>query len=122
MRVDSLRGRSVVVAGAGLAGLTAARDLEKEGARVTVVEARDRVGGRVHTIRGIFDDGQHAEAGADLIEREQEHVLELAKSLGLKPARILTEGFSYFGPDNAGRNRIWRRPGAWIEASRRLKP
>ena len=37
MRVDSLRGRSVVVAGAGLAGLTAARDLEKQGARVTVV-------------------------------------------------------------------------------------
>jgi monoamine oxidase len=121
MRVDSLRGRSVLVAGAGLAGLTAARDLEKQGARVTVVEARDRVGGRVHTIRGIFDEGQHAEAGADLIEGEQEHVLELAKSLGLKPARILTEGFSYYGPDNAGRNRIWRRPAAWFEASRRLK-
>jgi len=122
MDADSLRGRSVIVAGAGLAGLTAARDLEKRGARVTVVEARDRVGGRVHTVRGIFDEGQHAEAGADLIEGQQEHVLELAASLGLKPARILKDGFSYYGPDNAGRKRIWRGPGSWAEACRKLKP
>lgn len=40
-----LRGRSVIVAGAGLAGLAAARELEKDGARVTILEARDRVGG-----------------------------------------------------------------------------
>src|SRR5829696_9481464 len=104
MRVDSLRGRSVVVAGAGLAGLTAARDLEKQGARVTVIEARDRVGGRIQTIRGIFDEGQHGEAGADLIEGEQELVLKLARSVGLRPARILREGFGYYGPDKAGRN------------------
>jgi len=122
MRVDSLRGRSVVVAGAGLAGLTAAWDLEKQGARVTVVEARDRVGGRVHTIRDIFDEGQHGEAGADLIEGEQDLVLKLAASLGLEPVRILKDGFTYYGPDNAGRNRIWRGPGAWFEAGRRLKP
>src|SRR5829696_5685974 len=122
MDVDSLRGRSVIVAGAGLAGLTAARDLEKRGARVTVVEARDRVGGRVHTVRGIFDEGQHAEAGADLIEGQQEHVLALATSLGLKPARILKDGFTYYGPNNAGRKRIWRGPGSWAEAGRKLKP
>ena len=41
----------VVVVGAGLAGLTAAYELERSGATVTVLEARDRVGGRVHTIR-----------------------------------------------------------------------
>src|SRR5262245_39549784 len=58
----------IVVAGAGLAGLSAARMLEQEGADVTIVEARDRVGGRVHTFRDGFAHGQHAEAGADLIE------------------------------------------------------
>ena len=49
-RMDTeLRGRTVIVIGAGLAGLTAARELEQQGASVMVVEARDRVGGRVHT-------------------------------------------------------------------------
>ncbi|MGL4236395.1 flavin monoamine oxidase family protein [Tabrizicola sp.] len=44
-------GRSVVVIGAGMAGLAAARDLQSAGAKVTVVEARNRIGGRIHTSR-----------------------------------------------------------------------
>ena len=47
-----------------------ARDLESAGATVTVVEARDRVGGRVHTISSGLGNRQHAEAGADLIEED----------------------------------------------------
>jgi monoamine oxidase len=43
--------RRVVVIGAGLAGLTAARDLQAAGHDVTVVDARDRIGGRIHTSR-----------------------------------------------------------------------
>ena len=122
MAAGTLRGRTVIVAGAGLAGLAAARELEKEGARVTILEARDRVGGRVQTLRGIFAGGQHAEAGADLIEAEQTLVLELATSLGLKPQRILRKGFTYYGPDRRGRPRVWRGPGAWAEAAKRLQP
>ncbi len=61
--MSALNGVSVLVAGAGLAGLAAARDLTALGASVTVVEARDRVGGRVWTIRDGFKDGQHAEGG-----------------------------------------------------------
>jgi monoamine oxidase len=112
---------SVVVVGAGLAGLAAARKLEQEGARVTILEARDRVGGRVQTVRNVFAAGQYAEAGADLIEKEQTLVLELAASLGLKPRLILRGGFRYYGPDTAGRYRLWQGPGSWGEAARRLR-
>ncbi|TXH97176.1 MAG: FAD-dependent oxidoreductase [Pseudorhodobacter sp.] len=45
------KGKSVIVVGAGLAGLSAARDLVAAGAKVTVVEARDRIGGRIWTSR-----------------------------------------------------------------------
>jgi monoamine oxidase len=96
----------VIVCGAGLAGLAAARDLESDGAQVTVVEARDRVGGRVHTARQGFAGGQHAEAGADLIEEEQSHVLDLAKAVGLETTRILKLGFGFYGPARNGRRRI----------------
>ena len=101
-----LAGKSVVVAGAGLAGLSAARDLEKRGAAVTVIEARDRVGGRVHTIRGAFAARQHGEAGADLIEGDQQHVMGLARELGLTPARILRKGFGLYGVDRRGKVRV----------------
>jgi monoamine oxidase len=117
-----LRGRSVIVVGAGLAGLTAARELESAGARVTMLEARDRVGGRVHTVRDIFADGQHGEAGADLIEGEQTLVHDLAGAVGLKPQRILRAGFTYYGPDASGRNRVWQKPSVWSEAAKRLEP
>lgn len=117
----TLRGRSVIVVGAGLAGLSAARGLEHDGARVTVLEARDRVGGRVHTIRGLFADRQHGEAGADLIEGEQTLVHELARAVGLRPRRILRAGFTYYGPDSAGRNRVWKSPSVWKDAVVRLK-
>jgi monoamine oxidase len=95
-----------MVAGAGLAGLAAARELERRGARVTVVEARDRVGGRVWTIRDGFAARQHAEGGADLIEGGQTHVRRLARELGLKTIRILRNGFGFYGPDAKGRRRL----------------
>jgi monoamine oxidase len=53
----------VVVVGAGLAGLRAAALLREAGRQVTVLEARQRSGGRVLTIRAPFDDGLIGEAG-----------------------------------------------------------
>jgi monoamine oxidase len=44
-------GERVVVVGAGIAGLSAARSLRDAGVDVVVVEARDRIGGRIHTVR-----------------------------------------------------------------------
>jgi monoamine oxidase len=95
----------VVVAGAGLAGLTAARYLERAGAEVTIFEARDRIAGRVLTMREGFDDGQHGELGADLIEEEQEQVLALAKALKLTPVRILRNGWGFYGGRKAQSSR-----------------
>jgi monoamine oxidase len=97
------------VAGAGLAGLTAAFDLAAMGATVTVVEARDRVGGRVWTIRDGFTDRQHAEAGGDMIDEEQTEIRDLAASLGLKLTRILRDGFGYVRADKSGQPKIVAR-------------
>ena len=51
-------------------GLCAALDLTRAGASVTIVEARDRPGGRVRTVR--FDNGQHGELGGEFIDDDQE--------------------------------------------------
>ena len=90
-----LNGTSVIVIGAGLAGLTAASRLMKDGARVTVVESRGRVGGRVLTVRDVFDRGQHAEAGGDFIDRSQDDIRQLANEYGLTVRPILRRGFSF---------------------------
>ena len=107
--MSALNGVSVLVAGAGLAGLAAARDLRAFGANVTVVEARDRVGGRVWTIRDGFTDGQHAEGGADLIDGSQEEIQKLASTLGLELTRILRGGWGLVRPDGRGRPHIVRQ-------------
>ena len=108
MRTRDLTGVSVIVAGAGLAGLAAARELEARGAAVTVVEARGRVGGRVWTLRDQFAARQQAEAGGDLIEEDQEHVLALAKALGLETTPILRTGFGFYGQNGRGPRTIHR--------------
>jgi monoamine oxidase len=106
-----LGGVSVLVAGGGLAGLAAGRDLLRMGAEVTLVEARDRVGGRVWTIRDGFAEKQHAEAGGDLIDGHHLELRHLADELGLTLTRILRGGWAYARPDANGRTRVVRQRG-----------
>ncbi|MEO8069985.1 MAG: NAD(P)/FAD-dependent oxidoreductase [Acidobacteriota bacterium] len=114
-----LAGVRVVVAGAGFAGLAAAWALDQDGADVFVVEARDRVGGRVWTIRDGFA-GQHAEAGADLIDSDQVALVKLAQDLSLRTTRILRRGFAFYGLNRAGRMTVQPMPGAFTSTARLL--
>lgn len=113
----------MIVAGAGLAGLTAAVDLHCSGARVTMVEARDRVGGRVWTLRDGFLEGQHAEAGGDLIEDGQEAMLRLVRQSGLRLTPILRRGFSFVRQGPRGRPLAPLAPGTlWSTLGAQLAP
>jgi monoamine oxidase len=79
--------RTVTVIGAGLAGLSAAYDLHRAGWKVTVLEARDRVGGRVYSLR-CFSDGLVAEGGGEFIEESHQRMLTFAKQFNLKLGKV----------------------------------
>src|SRR5690349_10595325 len=81
---------AVAIVGAGLAGLTAARNLVKAGVSVVVLEARDRVGGRV--LNHKLPDGQAIEAGGEFVGPTQDRVVALAKSVGIGTYKVFNEG------------------------------
>ncbi len=72
----------VVVVGAGMAGLCAAWELMQQGLSVCVLEARDRVGGRVKTSYG-WQGGQYAEAGAEYVSTEHEAMAHYLDVFGI---------------------------------------
>lgn len=92
MHEASARPATVVVLGGGLAGLCTAFELQKKGYRiVAILEAQARTGGRVHTLRNHFDDGQYAELGATRIADSHNFTLAYAKEFGLE-LRELSSG------------------------------
>ena len=91
-------GRSVVILGAGIAGLVSAYELGRAGYRVTVLEARDRIGGRSWTVRSgdrieqagrpdqvaTFDRGLYFNAGPARIPSTHRAILGYARRFGVK--------------------------------------
>lgn len=96
----------VIVVGAGLSGLTAALALRAGGWEVTVLEARNRVGGRVHTLYSPFSDGLHVEAGGESIDNNHVQIQALARHYNLalahRPADKLQDAAVY----RAGRRNV----------------
>ena len=70
--------KRVIIVGAGLSGLVAGYELTRAGHDVTILEARNRVGGRVFTLRTPFSDGHFADAGAARIPLDHEMTIGYA--------------------------------------------
>lgn len=92
--------------GAGASGLRAAQLLELAGHQVTVFEARDRVGGRLHTVH--LPDGGCYDAGGEWLDSDHLRCLSLLAELGLAaepteqwPGRVVCRG------DEASEARVW---------------
>ncbi|MBP1327433.1 monoamine oxidase [Leucobacter exalbidus] len=93
----------VIVVGAGVAGLTAARELTQAGHRVIVFEARDRIGGRVHTER---EAGRCTDVGASWIHGIADSSVHAAtRAFGMREIEFTVGSYqpggrpmAYFGP------------------------
>src|SRR5918999_736340 len=80
----------VAIVGAGLAGLVAARRLAAAGLRPLVLEARERVGGRI--LNEEIGDGKVVEVGGQWIGPGQERIAALAAELGVETFPTHTAG------------------------------
>lgn len=95
----------VIVVGAGMAGLAAARELDARGFEVIVLEARDRPGGRVETLSGFVD--HPVELGAAWVQPQDQPVADLLQSFPVG-TRL----------DNWAQRTYTRRGGGWTLTER----
>jgi len=76
--------KHVLIIGAGLSGLAAAYKLKKAGIKTTILEARNRVGGRVFSHQPVKGESQTIEMGAEWVGASHERVIELCQEFDLK--------------------------------------
>jgi monoamine oxidase len=96
------RRADVVVVGAGFAGLAAARQIAAAGRSVAVLEARDRVGGRIKNI-GVAGD-ERVEIGGQWVGPDQGRILALIDELGLETFKTYVEGENVYYRDGVRQN------------------
>ena len=103
--VDVPAAAEVAVVGGGLAGLAAAVTLMRAGVDLQLLEARERVGGRVLTLRAPFHDGLYAEAGGEFISAGHRVVRSFLRAygLGLAPLPDGPRIFAFGGQVRRGR-------------------
>ena len=93
------RRADVVVVGAGFAGLAAAQAVVAAGRSVIVLEARKRVGGRIHNQR--IDGGDVVEIGGQWVGPTQDRLIALAEELGVETYKTYNDGDNVFYKDGA---------------------
>jgi monoamine oxidase len=86
----------IVIVGAGAAGLMAARELARAGKRVTILEARDRCGGRIHPL-SVSEFGYAADGGAEFVHGDAPVTRGLAREAGLTVRAIGGAQWSFDG-------------------------
>ena len=98
----------VVVLGAGIAGLAAAERLGAAGRRVVVLEARDRIGGRIHT---VDDPGLKLpiELGAEFVHGRPKDLVELIRDTGLTLETVSEDRRPGTSSRAGGANAVQRR-------------
>ncbi len=91
--------KTALVIGAGISGLAAARTLKDASWDVLVLEARNRIGGRIETVRSL---GEVLERGANWIHGTDDNpLMHLAREAGAVPVETDYEDVLAFGPDGA---------------------
>ncbi len=105
-RPDTSTKHRVAIVGGGLAGLSAAVALRHAGWDVVVLEACDRVGGRVHTLYEPFSSGLHVEAGGESIDDNHTHIQALARHYNLALARRPADKLETAGFYRAGQRGV----------------
>jgi monoamine oxidase len=94
--------KDVIVVGAGIAGLAAARTLVEAGLRVTLIEARDRVGGRIYTVPAAAGE-LPVELGAEFIHGLPPELISLVEEAGLTRFELEGETRCYREERGVGR-------------------
>ena len=94
----------VCVVGAGYAGLTAARRLTQADRSVVVLEARDRIGGRIWTFQ--LPDGSPVDRGGGWLANRHDAILKLAREVGVSTYKTYDDGYHLLVGE--GRTRRYR--------------
>ena len=103
---DSNNNKKVIIIGAGISGLVAGYDLTIAGYDVAILEARDRIGGRVLTIRSPFSNNHYVEGGAARIKPSHDLTIAYANHFNLTLDPFYATSGNYVDFSNGNRTII----------------